>query len=169
MSNHANRFEQIYAEWRKFVRGGPVDLGIVCPVILESWQRCKANGVDPYLTRVPVVLEGEELEDLLERNSELIDISRPFMEHLYGFVRGSNFIVALSDSKGFLIELVGDDDVLESVKQGDFVIGACWSEDVAGSNGVGTVLAMGEPLQIYGCEHYLHQFTQVDLLGSANS
>ncbi len=154
MSNHANRFEQIYAEWRKFVRGGPVDHGIVRPVILEAWQRCKVNNVDPYLTRVPVVLEGKELEGLLARNSGLIDISRPFMEHLYGFVRGSNFIVAISDSKGFLIELVGDDDVLESVKQGNFVIGACWSEDVAGSNGVGTVLAMGEPLQLYGCEHF---------------
>ena len=94
------------------------------------------------------------MEDLLERNSELIDISRPFMEHLYGFVRGSNFIVALSDSKGFLIELVGDPDVLESVQQGDFVTGACWSEDVAGSNGVGTVLVIGKPLQIFGCEHY---------------
>ena len=55
---------------------------------------------------------------------------------------------------GFLIELVGDDHILESVKQGNFVVGACWSEDVAGSNGVGTVLTMGEPLQIYGCEHF---------------
>ena len=94
MSNHANRFEKIYAEWRKFVRGGPVDHGIVRPVILEAWQRCKVNNVDPYLTRVPVVLEGKELEGLLARNSGLIDISRPFMEHLYGFVKGSNFIVA---------------------------------------------------------------------------
>ena len=33
-------------------------------------------------------------------------------------------------------------------------MGACWSEDVAGSNGVGTVLELGEPLQLYGCEHF---------------
>jgi len=152
--NHLNRFDLIYAEWRKFVRGGPVDLGIVCPVILESWQRCKAKGVDPYLTEIPVVLEGRQLEEVRGKNSELIEISRPFMEHLYGFVKGSNFVVALSDTKGFLIELVGDDDVLESVKRGDFVIGSCWSEEVAGSNGVGTVLMLGNPLQIVGCEHY---------------
>jgi len=44
--------------------------------------------------------------------------------------------------------------VLESVKRGKFVLGACWSEEVAGSNGVGTVLALGEPLQICGCEHF---------------
>ncbi len=154
MSDNANRFDMVYAEWRKFVRGSPVDRDLVCPVVLDAWQRCKTNGVDPYLTTVPVVLEGKELENLLARNSDLINISRPFMEHLYGFVRGSNFVVALSDSKGFLIQLVGDDDVLESIKHGNFVTGACWSEDVAGSNGVGTVLLMDKPLQICGCEHY---------------
>ena len=149
------------AEWRLTLR-------IVRPVIVDSWERCRSKGVDPYLTRVPLVLGGEELQALLERNRELIDISRPFMEHLFGFVKGSNFIVALSDANGFLIELVGDYEILESVKHGNFVMGACWSEDVAGSNGVGTVLAMGS-LSRFSAGALLHQFTQMDLLGSANS
>ena len=154
MSDHANWFEVIYTEWRKFVHGMAVDSSIVRPVIVDSWERCRSKGVDPYLTKVPLVLGEEELQALLERNGELIDISRPFMEHLFGFVKGSNFIVALSDANGFLIELVGDYEILESVKQGNFVLGACWSEEVAGSNGVGTVLALGKPLQICACEHF---------------
>ncbi len=154
MSDLANRFDMIYTEWRKFVRGMEVDLNGVRPVIVDSWERCRSKGVDPYLTRVPLVLSGERLQALLERNGELIDISRPFMEHLFGFVKGSTFIVALSDASGFLIELVGDYEILESVKQGNFVRGACWSEEVAGSNGVGTVLTLGKPLQICGCEHF---------------
>jgi transcriptional regulator of acetoin/glycerol metabolism len=132
----------------------PVDPGTVRSVILDSWERCRAKGVNPYLTSVPVVLGAEELQTLLEKNEELIDISRPFLEHLFSFVKGSNFIVALSDANGFLIELIGDDDILESVKQGDFIVGACWSEEVAGSNGVGTVLELGKPLQVFGCEHF---------------
>ncbi|MFZ0928327.1 MAG: sigma-54-dependent Fis family transcriptional regulator [Syntrophobacteraceae bacterium] len=154
MSDLEKRFDVIYTEWRKFVRGMEVDSGGVRPVIVDSWERCRSKGVDPYLTRVPLVLDGERLQALLERNGELIDISRPFMEHLFGFVKGSTFIVALSDANGFLIELVGDDEILESVKQGNFVRGACWSEEVAGSNGVGTVLELGKPLQICGCEHF---------------
>jgi sigma-54 dependent transcriptional regulator, acetoin dehydrogenase operon transcriptional activator AcoR len=154
MSDLANRFDVIYTEWRKFVRGMEVDLNGVRPVIVDSWERCRSNGVDPYLTSVPLVLDGQGLQALLERNGELIDISRPFMEHLFGFVKGSTFIVALSDASGFLIELVGDYEILESVKQGNFVRGACWSEEVAGSNGVGTVLTLGKPLQICGCEHF---------------
>jgi len=154
MSDHADWFDVIYTEWRKFLRGMAVDLGRVRPVIVDSWERCRSKGVDPYLTVVPLVLGGEGLHALLERNGELIAISRPFMEHLSGFVKGSNFIVALSDANGFLIELVGDEDILESVKQGNFVLGACWSEEVAGSNGVGTVLTLGKPLQVFGCEHF---------------
>jgi len=154
MLDTVERFNSIYGEWRKFVRGVEVDCAIVSPQVLDSWESCKSKGVNPYLSSIPVVLEGKAREDLLEANEELIEVSRPFMEHLYGFVKGSSFIVALSDAKGFLIELVGDEHVLQSVKQGDFVVGACWSEEVAGSNGVGTVLTLGKPLQICGCEHY---------------
>ena len=154
MSDNANSFDVIYTEWRKFVRGMAVDSGIVRPVIVDSWERCRSKGVDPYLTKVPLVLGEEQLQALLQRNGELIDICRPFMEHLFGFVKGSNFIVALSDANGFLIELVGDHEILESVKQGKFILGACWSEEIAGSNGVGTVLELGKPLQICGCEHF---------------
>jgi transcriptional regulator of acetoin/glycerol metabolism len=154
MPNDFERFNSIYAEWRKFVRGGEVDRSVVDPLVLDAWERCRSKGVNPYLSSIPLVLKGKDLEELLESNRELIEISRPFMEHLYGFVKGSSFIVALFDKDGFLIELVGDDPVLESVKQGNFVLGACWSEDVAGSNGAGTVLTLGIPLQIYGCEHY---------------
>jgi transcriptional regulator of acetoin/glycerol metabolism len=154
MSDHANWFDMIYVEWQKFVRGMTVDSCKVRPVVLDSWNRCRSKGVDPYLTRAPFVLGGRELQALLERNEALIDISRPFMEHLFGFVKGSDFIVALSDANGFLIEIIGDGDILERVKLGNFVRGACWSEEATGSNGVGTVLALRKPLQIFGCEHF---------------
>jgi transcriptional regulator of acetoin/glycerol metabolism len=154
MSDVFSHFEKIDLEWRKFVRGGEVDKSAISPTVLDSWERCSAKGVNPFLTKVEAVLEEGELNDLREKNRELIDISRPFMEHLYSFVQGSKFIVALSDAQGYLIELVGDDDVLQMVTQGNFIKGACWSEDTAGSNGVGTVLILGKPLQIIGCEHF---------------
>ncbi len=154
MSEHLDRFNDVYAQWRQFVRGGHADRSVVSPVVLDSWDRCRAKGVNPYLTSAPLVLEGKALADLLDANRELIEISRPFMEHLYGFVEGSSFIVALSDAEGYLIQLVGDAPVLETVKQGNFVVGACWGEDFAGTNGVGTVLKTGKPLQIFGTEHY---------------
>ena len=152
--DRAEKYNLIYSQWRKFVRHEPLEPNIISSLILESWQRCRATRVDPYLTSVPLVLGDAKINDLLEKNRDLIDISRPFMQHLYGFLKGSDFIVALSDAQGYLIELVGDDHVLERVKRGNFILGSCWSEKVAGSNGVGTVLALGKALQVFGCEHF---------------
>ncbi len=35
-----------------------------------------------------------------------------------------------------------------------FVIGADWSEKAAGSNAIGTSLAVGHPIQIFSFEHF---------------
>lgn len=154
MAQYSGRQKLTHEEWKKFVGGATASTDIIPPGILDSWFRCRTKGVDPYLKKVPQVLEKGELEKLLRKNRDLIAMSRPFMEHLYGFVKGSSFVVALSDADGYLIELVGDHEVLESVKKGNFVLGACWSEDSAGSNGVGTVLKLERALQVVGCEHY---------------
>ncbi|MFB3924997.1 MAG: sigma-54-dependent Fis family transcriptional regulator [Syntrophales bacterium] len=153
--DHAERYSMIMKEWRKFVNNVPVNYDfIISRTILDSWFRCRQNRVSPYMRQVPVVLSEEELTVVLDKNRELIDLCLPFMQHLYNLVMGSGFLVVLSDSNGYLLEIIGDPDVKESVKRGNFIVGACWSEEVAGTNGVGTVLKLGTPLQVFGCEHY---------------
>jgi transcriptional regulator of acetoin/glycerol metabolism len=152
---NGKKVNAIYSEWHKFITGTQVNnSNIVSPIILDSWKRCKSNNVDPYLTRVPLVLEEKKLEELLKKNVGLIDVSLPFMKNLYGFLKGSGFIVALFDAHGYILNLVGDDDVLESVRRGNFVLGSCWSEEAAGTNAAGTVLKLKRSFQVFGYEHY---------------
>ena len=137
--NYRERFDQVLREWKRFINSQPLDNPLVVPdVIHESWRRCQESNVNPYTTRVNTVLDEQALGELLERNAELIEISRPFMQNLYGFVRGSGFVVALFDEQGFLLEVIGDADVVERIRKGNFVPGACWSEEEAGTNGCGT-------------------------------
>jgi PAS domain S-box-containing protein len=149
------RFGRILGEWKRFINSQPLENPLIIPeFIMESWKRCRERHVNPYTTRVNKVLEQRELQELLERNESLIEISRPFMQNLCGFVRGSGFVVALFDDQGYLLEVLGDADVVERVKKGNFIQGACWSEEEAGTNGCGTVLALGRPLQVFATEHY---------------
>ena len=149
------RFGRILGEWKRFINSHPLENPLIIPeFIMESWKRCRERHVNPYTTRVNKVLEQKELQELLERNESLIEISRPFMLNLCGFVRGSGFVVALFDDQGYLLEVLGDADVVERVKKGNFIQGACWSEEEAGTNGCGTVLALGRPLQVFATEHY---------------
>jgi PAS domain S-box-containing protein len=153
--SNRERFEQVLGEWKRFINSHPMENPLIIPdVIIESWRRCREYHVNPYTTRVNRVLEQKALQELLERNDSLIEISRPFMQNLYGFVRGSGFVVALFDDRGYMLEVLGDVDVVERVKKGNFIQGACWSEEEAGTNGCGTVLKMGRPVQVFATEHY---------------
>ena len=153
--HYRERFDLVLREWKRFINSQPLENPLVVPdVIHESWRRCQESNVNPYTTRVNTVLDGKALGELLERNAELIEISRPFMQNLYGFVRGSGFVVALFDEHGYLLEVIGDADVVERIRKGNFVPGACWSEEEAGTNGCGTVLKMDRPVQVFATEHY---------------
>lgn len=145
----------VHSEWRDFVTGcSDGNCRIIPPVILSSWKRCRELNVNPYLTSVPIVLKEKRLRDLLAKNAGIIDVSIPFMKNLYGFLKGSGFMVALFDAEGYLVSLFGDDDVSDEVKKGNFVVGSCWSEEAAGTNAAGTVLRLRESFQVFGYEHY---------------
>ena len=155
MDDCSEKFEATHSEWKKFLGGVPIDDSTIIPEkILNSWQRCREEGVDPYLKKVPVVLDGNRLRKRLEDNKEFIDASLPFIENLYTFVKGSGFTVVLFDSEAYILKIIGDEDIKASAEQGNLIVGSCWSEDVAGTNGGGTVLALDEPIQIFASEHY---------------
>ena len=119
----AEKYDVLYEQWKNYVSGKPVSEFIISSTILDSWDRCRENNVSPYLNRVPVVLDDDVLAEILKKNEELIDISLPFMKNLYSLVVGSGFLVALFDADGYMLKLVGDNDVMERVKTGKFHCG----------------------------------------------
>jgi len=161
--DYTTRFILTKESWKKFISGSTTkDDLIISNIIEESWQRCKKDQVNPYTKKVPHVLLRDELEKRITEHNELINICIPFMEHLYAFVKGSGFMIVLADSDGYLLKIIGDHEVLETVKLGNFIEGSCWSEEYAGTNGVGTVLKQEIAMQVFACEHYCitsHQWT----------
>jgi len=157
--NYDEKHQRTLKEWEKFVNGNiQIDNAIIPNEILESWVRCKNYGVNPKKASINNVLTGDRLKDLQSGNKELIKISWPFMRHLYKFVEGSEFIVVLFNHDGYLLEIIGDDHVISHVRTGNFVPGAHWGEESAGTNGVGTLLKVQKPIQIFGCQHYCRNF-----------
>ena len=157
--NYREKFQRTLKEWEKFISGSaPIDPLIIPDDIQASWLRCKASGVDPQKASISTVLADDRLLDLRNRHKELIKISRPFMRHLYKFVEGSGFIVVLFNQEGFILDIVGDEQVMDHVRTGKFIPGAYWGEESAGTNGVGTVLKTQRPIQVFGCQHYCRNF-----------
>lgn len=140
--------------WRQFVQTGNVNSELIRPIIFESWTACRATEIDPFSKRVTNVLSQQELEARRVKNQDFILVSLPVMRNLCSFVQGSGFIVVLADAEGYLLEITGDEDVINNVKAGNFVVGSDWSEKNAGTNAVGTALRKDMSIQISGYEHY---------------
>ena len=157
--NYDEKFQRTLKEWKKFIDGrSNIDSTIIPGEILDSWNRCKKSGVNPDKAVINDVLTADQLKGMQSKNKELITISQPFMRHLYKFVEGSEFIVVLFNHEGYLLELIGDENVINHVTRGNFVPGAYWGEGSAGTNGVGTLLKVQKPIQIFGCQHYCRNF-----------
>ena len=148
--------------WRQFISSGSVDLDAVRPEILQSWQRCYNARVDPYDGTSHLSLKQHELEQLRAKNIELMEVAWHFMVRLYEFVAGSGFVVFLSDERGFIMESVGDYDILDDAAKVNLMTGTGWMEEEVGTNGIGTALKLKKPVQVSGQEHYcemLHPWT----------
>ena len=150
------------AIWNTFITGNPIPSQGIRSEIHASWQRCRQSGVDPYDGVSHQLLAAEEITELLDARKFYLETVRHFMTHLYEFVKGSGFIVLLADERGFVMETLGDADTLRSAAKVNLIQGACWVEVEGGTNGIGTALALGQPCQVSGCEHYcqkLHSWT----------
>lgn len=153
----SGRFQEervLFEVWEKFVTTGTVsEPSCIRPEILESWKRSRTYGVDAFQKAEPIVLAQEELCARREKNADLLVVATPYMEKLYRFVSGSNFVIALVDKEGFVLKVIGDPRE-EVAFFCSLCEGAFLAERVIGTNGYGTVLVTRSPLQVWGIEHY---------------
>jgi len=122
--------------------------------IMNSWERCDRAGVKKHSKGKPPQLELPDFEAMINTHCRLITTARPFMKSLYRMVAGSGFVVVLADKRGYIMEVLGDVDMLQKPLTKYFHHGAAWEEKVAGTNAIGTVLVLQQPFQVTGPEHY---------------
>jgi PAS domain S-box-containing protein len=148
----------VQAAWEKFVSTGAIDPESVRGVIAESWRRCRQAKVDPMGGASSVIATGKELEILLAKSRRLIEAARPFMENLYRLVESSGFVVVLTDHHGFLQEVIGDTEVLESIWGMHYTKGVKCSEELIGTTAISLTLLGYGPIQVAGSEHYCRRY-----------
>ncbi|MDY0189946.1 MAG: sigma-54-dependent Fis family transcriptional regulator [Desulfuromonas sp.] len=148
--------------WQQFIETGTLHDGLDKEEIKLSWQRCRDMAVDPYDGVSHQLLSPAQITTLLDRQQTYVTVVRHFMQQLYEFVKGSGFIVFLANRDGYILETMGDPDTFVAAAKVNLIQGACWSEAAGGTNGIGTALSIGRPVQVSGCEHYcqkLHPWT----------
>jgi transcriptional regulator with PAS, ATPase and Fis domain len=137
-----------------FSQGRSLPPGLVRPVILESWRRCQTYGLS-FNRHSHQLLSPEELRRRLELRRTLCEVAEPIMDELHQFTTGSGFVSTLTEEEGYVLKIMGDDEIVRMVAEDNHMVEGCnRSEQVVGTNGIGTTLATGHPLQVFAGEHY---------------
>lgn len=153
------------AAWEGFVSGEDVTQG-VRPEILLSWYRCRDDfKVDPWQERAPSAPDDwptHSLEDDIVV-AELAGVAKsiePDVEAIDG-------LVAVTDGRGRILAAWGDRRALQLAHDSNLAPSCTWSEEMAGTNGMGTALASNGPVSVKGWEHWCGGFHEWSCAGIA--
>lgn len=139
--------------WRR--KKLPEEDPIVRTEVWNSWRRSTALNISPTEVK-DLILSQDELSSIRQANQLLMDVSHSYMQNIYSFVRGTNFVLALTDAQGYVLDLVGDDtNIQQRTKKSGLRVGSNRHENYAGTNGIGLCLELARPIQIWGSEHYI--------------
>lgn len=123
-------------------------------VVAGSWERCVASGASPDGRHLPPIrMDAEELDDYRSRHP-LAAVLPVFRELLGERASNDQHMFAVTDAAGILLWVQGHAGTLDRAAQMNFAEGADWSEAQAGTNALGTALAVRRPVQIFAGEHY---------------
>lgn len=139
-------FEKTLSEWKKFI-STKKDIPTEMPIIIELNKRNHELGLETNELKFNI-LSKEELDNKIEEYEQLLEASDIHMDNLSMSLNGIQHIIALSDKDGWIINLRGTIDEFGG-KNVEFCKGACWSENYVGCNGIGTCLALKQPVFIY--------------------
>src|SRR3954447_20102411 len=156
------RARQIQRSWESLLVGGALDPELppratagMRPMIVESWRRVLATGLDPTDLLPSIEADPSETrERWLEHPLGLL--SYVLVGPLQILAEESNSMVQVTDASGLTLFLGGPDWLKERAAEMNLVEGARCSETVNGTNSVGTALAENRPVQVFAFEHSSH-------------
>jgi transcriptional regulator of acetoin/glycerol metabolism len=149
----ANHVRHVYS----VIRSGSSAESVGVPSrIARSWHRCIDDyGLDPAGQGEPQMVSGDELTDRQTRLSDLLAFASTEMSSLYQQIAGSGYAIALTDSDGVVLNYFGDSSFTGAASSTGLLLGSVWTEQVQGTNGMGTCLAERQPVVIHHAEHFL--------------
>ena len=135
--------------------------------ISSSWQRsAKKHGVDPVDSQAPRILTPGELKHFREPLEELIFTAQEELDQLYEVVREAGYTVLLCDSSGVAVEHRGENAQASRFEYWGTWLGGVWSEEVEGTNGIGTCIVEERPVTVHRSQHFRSRHIDLSCSGA---
>lgn len=121
-------------------------------LIRRSHARSEHYGVDPRLDGAPEAtrLPKAVFKKRIKGQQEFFDLARAQIDTLYGLLKGTGFCMALADSQGYVLHVVGDPELVEHFKRRRCLPGYRWLERDVGTCAIGLALEERVPVFLPG-------------------
>ncbi len=142
--------------WNRFVATGEID-SVVPPLISQSWVRCKDLGFNPKTQPNEAILSKADVQRRIVQNRDFLTVALPIITELQALVKGSSFLTLITDKDGVILEMLCDQVLRDAGLEKNLVLGGVWSEEKAGTGGIGLALRLGYAVQVVGAQHYFEK------------
>ena len=134
--------------------------------IRDSWRRCVSSyQLNPDRAGHPTIVSGAELKHRRGESELLYSIAQIEMMTLARLLNAPVGVM-LTDHEGVILAYTGAREFTEVARNSGLCEGAVWSEAEQGTNGMGTCLAIREPVLIEEDEHFLSQNVALTCCGA---
>jgi PAS domain S-box-containing protein len=135
----------------------------VHPIVVESWQRSRAAGLDPDAPPRFRSVAPADLQRRLSENRVLVNLAIPHLRWLSRWFQQRPHVAYIADRDGVVLHAEGDPVAIDRYHLSP---GHDWSEASMGTNGAGTALAAGVPVAVVGCDHWSLAWKDATCLGA---
>ena len=135
--------------------------------VSSSWQRSATkHGVDPVDNKPPRILTSGELKDFREPLDELVFSAQEEIDQLYTVVREAGYVVLFCDSSGVAVDHRGENTRACAFEYWGTWLGGVWSEEVEGTNGIGTCIVEERPVTVHRSQHFRSRHINLSCSGA---
>ncbi|MBK5232832.1 MAG: transcriptional regulator [Thermoleophilia bacterium] len=150
-SDRINQARGLRRLYEAFHEGQEIDSRIRA-VVAQSWRRSEKAGLDP--SALPRVVADEDEVSERWQGHPLFPVLPILRQLLSDATTQSGHMMVISDADGILLWIEGHRRVIDATENMHLVAGADWSESGAGTNAMGTAVAVDHPVQIFSAEHF---------------
>ena len=135
--------------------------------VSNSWQRSATKyGVDPVGSKAPRILTSGELKDFREPLDELVFSAQEDIDQLYAVVREAGYVVLFCDSSGVAVDHRGENTRACAFEYWGTWLGGVWSEEMEGTNGIGTCIVEERPITVHRSQHFRSRHMNLSCSGA---
>ncbi|QHE53707.1 EAL domain-containing protein [Pontibacillus sp. HMF3514] len=136
--------------------------------IKESNKMCREMGMDPNeISRPKQFLSNIELDQKRRSYSEILSVVSFFSNKLLDSLKGTPILVVVSDARGYLLDIEGDETIKTTIEQFGIIPGSRFTLEDTGTNVVSLALQQNHPISIIGEQHYHTFLHEIACYGTA--